>query len=469
MRTRPVAVARGISAGIVAMLACSGVFAEPISFDAAWERVRSVSDKLGAAHAAVESSDLKSKAVQGLGGPVVSLSAAALAYNANLSVDLDPVNRRLTQVEQHLPVPLQNLPIPLPLPQLPSRYTFNQHDTLTTSTVSAVWPIYVGGISNATRGFVKAQGREAEAELSQATHELATQLAQRYFGAQLANKAADLRQAALKDIEQHDAAAEKMLKAGVISRVERLQARTALEDARRNAVKAKSDSELASAALTRMLKSGTQVTPGTPLFAITQPLEPVDHYIQIALLNHPGLAKVAAKKAQALNLHAGDEALRRPQVFAFGQSELKTSEATWAAGVGVRWTLFDSLDRRALSASSMEKVRQAELTDAQARSDIALLVEKNWRAAEQARVNFVSLGPSAELAQELLKLRTAGAREGTSTMLELIDAEINLSKVQTERAQSAYEYVIALASLLESCGLSDEIPQYIARADVRID
>jgi outer membrane protein TolC len=117
----------------------------------------------------------------------------------------------------------------------------------------------------------------------------------------------------------------------------------------------------------------------------------------------------------------------------------------------------------------MQKVRQAELTDAQARSDIALLVEKNWRNAEQARRNFLAMQASIDLAEEVLKLRTAGAREGTSTTLELIDAELNLAKVKTERAQSAYEFETALAALLESCGMSDKFGSYIARADVNID
>jgi outer membrane protein TolC len=469
MTRTPSALRPALACLLAAFLCAPATAQQAISYDAAWNRVKAVSDKLGAAQAAVESGTLVQKGMQGLGGPVVSLSAAAIAYNANLSVDLDPLNRRLAQVEQHLPIPLQNLPIPLPLPTLPSRYTFNQHDTFTTSSISAVWPIYAGGVSNATREFVKAQHGEAEAELSQAEHEAATQLAQRYFGAQLALKAANLRDAALKGIEQHDAAAEKMLKAGVIARVERLQARVALEDARRNAAKARSDAELATAALARMLKADGVIVPQTPLFAVTQPLEPVEHFIRIALDNHPGLAKVASKRSQAKSLHDGEEALRKPQVFAFGQSELTTSRPTWVAGIGVRWTLFDAVDRNALSASSLQKVRQAELTDAQARSDISLLVEKNWRNAEQARRNFLSMQASIDLAEEVLKLRRAGAREGTSTTLELIDAELNLAKAKTERAQSAYEFDAALAALLESCGLSERFGDYIARADITID
>ena len=59
-----------------------------------------------------------------------------------------------------------------------------------------------------------------------------------------------LREAALHSIEQHDDAAQKMLDAGVIAKVERLQARSALEDARKNAQKARDDAEKVAADLT---------------------------------------------------------------------------------------------------------------------------------------------------------------------------------------------------------------------------
>ena len=440
-----------------------------MSFEVAWERVKTGSDQMAAARAAVEGKTLQAQGLKGLGRPVVSLLAAAYAYNANLNVNLDPLNQQLAGLNQRLPIPLQNLPIPIPLPQFPSSYTFNRHDTGTTKSISAIWPIYMGGASDAVRGVVAAQGEEARADADKTGHELATLLVQRYFSAQLAVKAAALRQAALDDIRQHDAATAKMLAAGVIARVERLQAQAAYEEAKRNALKAQDDAELAAIALARTVKEDRPIQPATPLFVLTQPIEPLSHFLQQAHLRHPGLAKINAKKTQAQQLHEGQEALRKPQVFAFGQRELKTGNADWVAGVGVRWTLYDAIDRDALAASSTKQVEQAERTETQARSDIGLLVEKNWRSVDQARQQFLTTAPGVELAQEVLRLRTAALREGTGTALELIDAEVNQAKVQTERAQAAYGYVAALAQLLESCGLSEEFSSYIRRADVKVD
>ncbi|MBJ2154812.1 TolC family protein [Variovorax sp. IB41] len=443
--------------------------AMPLSFDAARARMIERSDKLAAARSAVESKELQSEGLKRLGGPVVSVSGLAYAYNANLNLDLDPLNQKLGQIGQSLPPSIQSFISRVPIPQLPNSYTLNRHDTGTNTSISAVWPIYLGGATDAVRGFVSAQAREAQADAEQAGHEVDTLLVQRYFGAQLAQRAATLRAQAERTIAQHDAAAQKMLAAGVISRVERLQASAAYEEARRNARKAEDDAALAAVALARTVRADGAVTPQTPLFLISAPIEPLNYFIDSALTRHPGLGKVAAKKSQAEQLHEGEAALRRPQVIAFGTRQLKSGNADWVAGLGVRWTLYDSVDRDALSASSQKQVEQAEHTDAQARSDISLLVERNWRALENARRQYLEMKASVALSEEVVRLRVAGLREGTSTTLDLIDAETNRAKVLTERAQAANEYVQALAQLLESAGLSEKFSDYIARADVRVN
>lgn len=446
---------------------CHPAAAEPMDFASALRHMETSSDRLAASRLATEGAAQKRRAIDGLGGSSVGLTAAAYAYNASLNLDLDPLGQVLPDVAAQLPPALGGAIAQLP--QLPASYTLNRQKTNATASISAVWPIYMGGAADAARGLADARTREAHADSLRVGDELTSLLVQRYFGAQLANRAATLRESALHGIEQHDAAAQKMLSAGMIAKVERLQASSALEDARKTAQKARDDADLAATALTRTARAEERVEPTSPLFVMSQPAPPLSYFIDAALAQHPGLAKVAAVKSQATELHHAQEALRRPQVFAFGQRELRSGHANWAAGIAVRWTLWDSIDRNALSASSQAQIEQASRTDAQTRSDIALLVEKNWLALEQARRKFFAQQAGVDLAAELLRLREAGLREGTSTTLDLMDAQLNQAKVQTERAQAAFDYVLALAALLESTGQSDEFANYMARADVKVN
>ena len=444
--------------------------AQPMSFEQARAALLERSEQLAASGKAVESARLRREGMQGLGGPSVAITGMAYRYSANVDLDLDPAKRALGTGISYLPPQLGGAVAQLP--SLPSNYDLQRKSNVTSGSLSAIWPVYMGGLGDAVRGELDAMTDEAVADAASSADQLNTLLVQRYFTAQLADRAAALRRRALEGVRAHDDAAQRMLKAGVIAQVERLQASAALADAQQQSRKADDDARLARSALLRTVHAANVaggVRPSSPLFVSSEALPPLLEFQDAAQAHHPGLSKVAAKRRQAESLHDASQALRKPQVLAFGMRELNTSgKPNWVAGVAVRWTLWDSIDRDKLSAAGQRKVEQAELTDAQVRSDIALLVEKNWLAVEQSRTQYVAGQAQENLARELLRLRQAGLKEGTSTALDLIDAQLNLAKVQTERAATANQYVQALAALLESTGQSTEFSRYMARADIQI-
>ena len=447
-----------------ALALCTTSHAQSMSFAQARAALQAQSPQLGASRKAVESAQLRREGMEGLGGPSVAVTGMAYRYSANADLNLDPAKNTLANAMGQLPPALAGSLTTLP--QLPSNYQLHRESSNASASLSALWPVYMGGLSNAVREGLDGMSQEAQADAATTQDQLHSLLVQRYFTAQLAERAAVLRRRALVGVRAHDDAAQRMLQAGVIAKVERLQASAALADAQQQAQKAEDDARLARSALARTLHTSEGVRPTTPLFVNQQALPPLEEFQAAALAHHPGLNKVAAKRSQAQALHDASEALRKPQVLAFGMREVNTNgKPNWVAGMAVRWTLWDSVDRDKLAAAGQRSIEQADLTDQQVRSDIALLVEKNWLAVNQARTRY-QLGQAQEdLAGELLRLRTAGLKEGTSTTLELIDAQLNLAKVQTERASAANDYVQALAALLESIGQTDALEQYIARAD----
>ena len=426
-----------------------------ISLQDARTRLLQVSDQLAAAQAAVESKRLQTDSLKYLGGPMVGLSAGATRYN--LQSDLDTAELRhdlggqLSGEGALFPAPLGQLVTRLPQ-AIPDTLPYEVTGTRTSQSVNAVWPIYTGGLTRAVRGFSAAQQQEAAAEAQHTAHQLEDTLVQRYFGVQLARRALALRQQAASTIAEHDHAAERLLQVGMIARVDRLQANLAL----------------AQAALQSLLHSEQAVQPSTPLFVDTRPLPPLEQFRQLALGHHPGLEKVAAKKAQAEQLHALESSRWKPTVTLFGRRELQRNNSSWMAGVQANWTLWSSVDRSAMQQAAAQRIIQAERTDAQVRSDIALLVEKNWRALDDARQQYLALAPGVQLAQEMMRLRSSGLREGTSTMIDLIDAHTQYTKAETERAKAAHDYVLALSRLLESAGVPEQFDSYAQRADVRL-
>lgn len=451
--------------------------ATPLSLQDARTRLLQVSDQLAAARAAVESKRLQTQGLQGLGGPIVGLSASHTRYSLHGELDLaeakQEIGNRLSELGPLLPAlgplaqPVGQLATRLPQ-AIPDALPYHLKGTRNSQAISAVWPVYTGGATQAVKDFSAAQQDEAQADAQATTHQLEDTLVQRYFGVQLARRAVALRQQAASTIAEHDHAAERLLQVGMIARVDRLQASVALEQARREQLKAQGDLALAQAALQSLLHSEQAVQPSTPLFVDTRPLPPLEQFRQLALGHHPGLDKVAAKKAQAEQLHALENSRWKPTVALFGRRELQRNNASWVAGVQAHWTLWSSVDRHSMQQAAAQKIIQAERTDAQVRSDITLLVEKNWRAVDDARQQYLSLTPSVQLAQEMMRLRSSGLREGTSTMIDLIDAHTQYTRVETERAKAAHDYVLALSRLLDSAGVPEQFDQYAQRADVRL-
>ncbi len=96
-----------------------------------------------------------------------------------------------------------------------------------------------------------------------------------------------------------------------------------------------------------------------------------------------------------------------------------------------------------------------------------MLVEKLYNQMMNYRNQMTSIDASLNFAEEYLRMKNAAFLEGMSSSSDLIDAELNLAGVRTERLQAAYNFDLLLAQLLETAGISDEFPAYARRSDAR--
>src|SRR5258705_11638112 len=86
---------------------------------------------------------------------------------------------------------------------LPISYALQRKSTNASASLSLVWPLYLGGLSDAVRSGLDAATDEALADAASSSHALHSLLVQRYFGAQLAERAARLRERALEGVRMH--------------------------------------------------------------------------------------------------------------------------------------------------------------------------------------------------------------------------------------------------------------------------
>ena len=355
-----------------------------------------------------------------------------------------------------------------------SPLSFTERDWRTRPVVTAVLPLYTGGVIPAAQRAASAAHEQASAEREAQRQSLTVQLAQAYFGQRLAEQAVDVRRDVRDGLERHLADALKLEREGFATRAQRLQATVARDKAEREYQKTVNDLATLKAALATLLRSGGEVQPVSPLFVQRVPLEPAASFERIAQARQPQIARLRAMVAQAEQGVRVQQAKLKPQIFAFGQYDFRRrdemlTDPDWAFGIGLKYTFLSPNSRPAQISAARAQQEQAEAGLREAENQVALGVRKAWNELETARQQFVLLDSSIAQAQENLRLQELAFREGQSTSLDVIDARLGLGGARVERAQAAYQYDVALAQLLEISGQMDRFEEFRRRADEVID
>lgn len=450
-----------------------------LSLAQAQDLLLQVSPKLAANQAAIASSEYQTEALSTLDRPFVFAQLSASTYKVQEDVDLSSLRNEIINGVNTVGNDINSMTPDVPpspvLPnfgemlgeRIPESYDFERSGSTSGVGLGFAWPIYTAGRTDSLTGASNARTQEAIADSLLDKNELYNTLIERYFKAQLAIIAAYLREDAYDTLQQTDYMAKRLFEEGFISRVDRLEAQSALADAKSESIKANNDARLAMIALQRLLRTEYRIKPTTPLFVSSRPLPDVSYFQDLALAQHPGLQKVAAKRAQAQQLHALSDTGYKPTVMLYGFSQVER-DPSWIAGVSASWKLWGGLDKTASLASSSAKIRQADLSEIEVSDNLLLLVEKNWNDVNNAQARYQALQSNVDLAAEVLRLRRLGLQEGVNTTIEVVQAQTQALKARTEQAQTANDYVQALAALMQSTGTPLAFNAYLNAADIRL-
>ena len=430
--------------GLLLVCAAGNSLALDLSIEQARSALQGSSDKLRAAAEDINRRELDAKAAETLGYP--DLQIGLNQVYGRKEIDISPV------------------------PIIGAIRTTGSLDG-PRSPLSSTWPLYTGGKIGAVQSALAAEVQAATAQRRTVEDQLERDLVQRYFRVRLARQLVGLRKQQLAQSERQLAQAKAFEAQGQISKVERLSIQVARDDTARDLNRAESDDRIAEAGLRRMLRTDEVLNISTPLFMLTQPLPPLADWLRDAARANPTLATLDAKTVVASQgvLIAKSEFL--PSVGAFADYELIKNylsliEPNWKAGIGISFKLFSREDRSSKVGAASAQQRQVEAQRAEVLNDIKLAVEASWMRTEQAREQFLLLESGLELTRENLRLRERGFAEGQATSLDVNEARNAVTRAEVGRAQLAYEYVVALAALLETSGQSPRFGEFQRQAQI---
>ena len=422
-----------------------------MSFADAMDRLESGSHVLEAARQELAQARAELAQARGRRLPTVNLEGRLTRLDSPLGVDLSGA--------------LPGLGAVLPPGLLPDRFEI-QSEQFYKLAVEARMPLYTGGRVAAGIAAGEAGAEAGESALAAARAQLHELLVQRYFGLVLASEAVQVRSATVAGLSRHLADAVRLEEEGLIARAERLRANVALAEAERELRTAEERQTLAGAALAALLamrevpQASTPVPPAPAMPSLAA-------LIEQAKLTNPTLAELRSRQTQA---DAGARAERGsflPTLGAFGRRELYTADLTlldpeWAVGLVAEWTLFDGFQRRARFDQATARADRVAALRADAERQIELLVRQRHEQLLTALGRLDSFSATRELAEESLRAQQRAFEEGLASSLDVIDAELSLSRVRLGELDARLQAWSALAGLYAASGQTALLPERIA-------
>ncbi|MGN2670394.1 TolC family protein [Aliivibrio fischeri] len=440
---------------LITTLLSISVQAKSVDFDSAWKNVLNNHNGIAAERMNVQRQESLASGTSDLNLPSITLSANYTYLDDDVTVSAEQVWNST------------NASIPFLLPNLTS--TLSERDIFTSS-IRAIWPIFTGGRISAAESAAEGKTAEARSQLlmkQQASYE---DLAKYYFSTVLAKEVVNTYSEVEQGLAKHRDNAIKLQQQGQIAKVERLQADASYDKAKVDLRKAQQDYDIANAALVSMLQTTETVTPETQLF-INKSLPQLNAFVDSTLDTYPGLALLDAKELQAESLVKAEKGRYYPDVYLYGNYNLYEGDSLsaeitpdWLVGVGVNVPLLDNKGRSDKVVAAHSAIQQVKYLKTQAKQDLVLLVEKTYREALQAIDEYNGLASSLELAKENVQLREKAFKQGLSTSLDVVDAELYLASIKTQRSLASFNYVISLVKLLALSNQTDTFVQYQLQA-----
>lgn len=277
-----------------------------------------------------------------------------------------------------------------------------------------------------------------------------------------------VRKESLEVLEEQLKNVEARYAAGVASDFERLQAQVAVANERPNLIRAQNDYRVATEALLAILgvPSRTQLEPDEVQGNLTTDSVSVELQTLLDAAEQSRADILAAQKDAAAARKAVGEARANylPKVQALAGYEwikdsasLRTRDTVdgWNVGVVASVDLFNGFSNAAQVYQAKARRRQAEARELQTRLGVSVEVRQAYSAFEQAQEILNSSKQVVQQARESLRMAKARYGAGSSTQLDVLQAQAALSQARLTLLQARYDYVVAIARLEKATGAHD--------------
>jgi outer membrane protein TolC len=261
---------------------------------------------------------------------------------------------------------------------------------------------------------------------------------------------------------------QNRFEAGTVPRFNVLQAEVALANSQPDLIRARNNYLVAQLELSRTLGlEASKSATGKPTFEAVGDLRAIER--RISLQNALSAARVQRPflKAQQQNISIEEQQITvakaglKPQVSADAGWEIRNSRRTddlskevngWYYGVNGTWNIFDGFETKGRVIQAQSRLASARITYADSVLQVELEVQQAYARLQEARELIASQEKVVEQADEALRLARERLSAGAGTQLDVLNAQVALTRARTTQQQALYDFNVALAEFDRATG-----------------
>ncbi len=332
---------------------------------------------------------------------------------------------------------------------------FNVNRSLA-STLELSYSLFTSGRRDATIKAAEGQVRISELDYETQLEQLRLDITNDYYALQDADEGVRIAKAAVTNAEKSLSDAQALERAGVGTRFAVLQSQVQLANAQQELVRAESQQLVARRQIAQRLSlpQDADVTAADKVDLAGQWAMGLEETIVLAFKNRAELERQLVQREVSQQQARAALAAVRPQISAFARYGLANDlddntgfDDGYAVGAQFTWNLFDGGAARARVQQQKLNAQIAEVTFADTRNQIRFQVEQAYSNLLSNKKNIDTATLALEQANESLRLARLRFQAGVGTQTEVIDAETQLTRAESNRVRAILDYNRALAAL----------------------
>jgi outer membrane protein len=320
------------------------------------------------------------------------------------------------------------------------------------------WPLYTGGRSEGLVDKAKGGLDVADKGVTKAEQQLKLDTTTAYFAVLQARNMVKVNEQAVANLQGHLDNVRAQFEAGTVAKADVLRSEVELANAQQDLIKAKNSHELAVASLNNIIgipHDSQSVLKDELGYAKYN--TPLTDSLALAAKNRPEVAQAAdnvaiARAGQKVADSGGLPTLSLSAGQGWTGDTFPGRDSNWSVGMTLSWNIFDSGLTKAQSAGAGAAVDKALSQQRQAADDIALEVRQAYLSMKEAEERIQTSQVAVSKADEDLKIARTKYAAGAGTNIDVIDAQLALTKANTNYTQALYDYNVNQAKLRKATG-----------------